>query len=324
MFKRKLLILPLLPLVFSLIMCSTSGKTVTYHSQKLSRLLEESEPGDTRFEFNVHTHNMYYKRISENLKAMEEAYKECLDSLSNSNYTEESVENCVGKDMIYVINDINYERRQMIGRADEKMRSYMIENCYKRAEGIDGANNCDLLERDVLELLWNELNFGLLVDYHRAKYVKEAAQVPVEDFERIADYLTKLHNELKELLEEVDDHSIIIRANLKKIIDMRTRVILEEAQESVKNPLPKIIKHNIEIEERLNNPNYLDVTRLPRAAKQDGTRTMFAMKSNPEVEKFYKQHGDILAREDITQPIVTLPERRLNLDGGSKEDKENK
>jgi len=307
-------LVPLFVLILSSINSKTTTKRVTYESQNLDRLLEEDETGDTRFEFNVQTHNMYYKRISENLKAMENAYVQCLDSLSNNNYSEDTVESCVGKDMIYVINDIQYERKQIFGRADNKIRSYMIEYCYKTAEGDAGSNSCDVLERDILELLWNELNFGALIDYHRPKYITEVAQVPEGTFDKIINYLSTLYTELVELLDEIDDHSVISRANLKKEIDMRTRVILEQAHENARNPLPKIIKHTIEIEEKINNPNYIDVRNLPRSTYEDHSTAVYEGESNPDVDEFRAKYGDKLIEEDIKGPIITLPERRLKLD----------
>lgn len=312
--------IPLFFLVIVMTMITPTISKVVYNSQKLSRLLEEDEAGDTRFEFNVQTHNMYYKRISENLQSMENAYTECLDHLSNNNYTEDSVNSCVGKDMIYVINDIDYERKQIIGRADSKIRSYLNQFCYVPADGLAGLNSCDLLERDLLELLWNELNFGVLLDYHRSKYTDEAAQVPEADFDKIVAYLQNLYTEFAELLEEIDDHSIITRANIKKSIDMRTRVIIEQAHENVRNPKPKIIKHTIEIEEKINNPNTFDVDHIPRPTTNDGSTTIFGVDTNPAAESLRSIVGDVNDNDDLDGPTVTIHERRLSKENNSEAD----
>lgn len=263
--------------VASLLVALASFK-VTYHSNKLSRLLEESI--DSKFEFNVQTNNMYFKRISENLESMEQAYKDCLNSLSNSNFTEEAVDSCLGHDMIYVLNDIDYEKSQIIGRADSKIRAFLLEYCYKNVDNGTGANSCDLLERDILELLWNEFNFGTLIDYHKSKYLGDMAEVPDSIFNKVVPYLQNLYGELNELLDEIQDHSIIIRANIKRAIDIRTRVILEEAEENVNNPKPKIIKHTIEIEERIITPNYLTVNHVARNIALNGSRVLEASENS--------------------------------------------
>ena len=292
-----------------------ASSRITYNSRPLSRLLEESN-GDTEFEFDIHTHNMYFKRIAENLNSMEEAYKECLDNLSDANFTEESVNSCVGNDMIYVLNDIDYERRQILGRSDAKIRAYMAEYCYKPADGVAGATSCDLMERDILTLLWEELNFGILVSYHRSKYTIDAAQVPEAVFDKVVSYLENLYTDLTELLDEIDDHSIITRANVKKAVDMRTRVIIEQAQENVRNPLPKIIKHTIEIEERISNPNSLNVDHIPRPTTHDGSSTVFGLESNPDAERI-REPIERLSDDDVEGPTITIPERRLNLENGT-------
>lgn len=298
-----------------LALASQTSARITYKSQPLNRLLEESN-GDTEFEFNVHTHNAFFKRVSENLNSMEEAYKECLDNLSNANFTEQSVSSCVGNDMIYVLNDIDYERRQILGRSDAKIRAYMAKYCYGMATDVHGATSCDLMERDILTLLWEELNFGILVSYHRSKYTNDSAQVPEAVFDKVVTYLQNLYTDLTELLDEIDDHSIITRANIKKAVDMRTRVIIEQAQENVRNPLPKIIKHTIEIEERISNPNSLNVGNIPRPTTHDGSSSVFGLESNPDVDAI-RGPVERLNDDDVEGPTITIPERRLNLENGS-------
>ena len=307
--------LPLLHLALLSILVHALTPKPTYTSQPLNRLLEESN-GDTAYEFNVQTHNMYFKRIAENLSSMEEAYKDCIDELSDANFTEDSVDACVGKDMIYVLNDIDYERRQILARSDAKIRAYMKAYCYSASSSVAEATSCDLLERDVLTLLWEELNFSVLVSYHRSKYTVDAGQVSDGVFDKVVSYLQGMYNDLTELLDEIDDHSIISRANIKKAIDMRTRVIVEQAHENVRNPLPKIIKHTIEIEEKINDPNSVNVDNIPRPIVHDGSTTLFAGHDSAEVEGLRAAVQD--ARDDATDgPTVTIQERRLNLDKGA-------
>ena len=50
----------------------------------------------------------------------------------------------------------------------------MIKNCYKEAGLTESfADSCDTLEKDILNLLWQEFDFPFLVNSHSSKYLYE-------------------------------------------------------------------------------------------------------------------------------------------------------
>ena len=283
------------------------------------RVLEESLSND-RFDFSTETHNEHYKRIKEDIKGIEASYIECLDNLADLDYSEDSVNGCVGKDLIFVVNDISYERKKIIGRADKKIRDYIMEYCYKLA-GMNEAQStgCDALERDVLDLLWAELNIETTIDYHRHKYLFTFGEIPEENFEKILLYLKNLYSELSELITEIDHHEQLTNANIKTTINRRTKHLLERARENIKNPLPKIYKHFIEIHEKINEPSKVHVDNLPRPVTMNSSSKLYEGHGNPYVEEFHEKTGykytrtgeDNSIRANHYGPIITIPDRKL-------------
>lgn len=97
----------------------------------------EHHEGDDmiHFEDNSETeHLRNFKKISEDLKVYEDEYSECLKEIPNNEYTEETIEECVGKDFLKVMIDIKYETMKIFSRGDETIREIMIDRCYMEAE----------------------------------------------------------------------------------------------------------------------------------------------------------------------------------------------
>lgn len=264
-------------------------------------------------------HIKNFKRISEDLMEIQEAYEQCIDDIHDNDFSELSVNECVGKDFIFVLNDIAYERKKIISRADSKIRKHMIEECYEVA-GRDEimSNGCDLMERDLLDLLWSELNFSGLVEYNKHKYLFEFGEVPVKTFDKLIEIFSKLEEELDELITEIYDHNDVTIIKLKKHIDERTRKVIEMARESYENPQPKLFKHVIQIEEKVSGQRPIDVRDVPRPMLQDASSQMYALHNNPYVEQFNEETGhqfvdgapDHLGVSN-DGPIIQIPDRKL-------------
>jgi hypothetical protein len=263
-------------------------------------------------------HIKNFKRISEDLMEIQEAYEQCVDDIHDNDFSEMSVDECLGKDFIFVLNDIAYERKKIISRADAKIRKHMIELCYEIA-GRDEimSNGCDLMERDLLDLLWSELNFSGLVEYNKHKYLFEFGEVPVKTFDELIEIFSKLEAELDELITEIYDHNDVTIIKLKKHVDERTRKVIAMAQESYENPQPKLFKHVIEIQEKINAPRPIDVNDVPRPMVMDSSNQMYALHNNPYVDEFHEEtdHKYINGPEHLeinnSGPIIQIPDRKL-------------
>lgn len=264
-------------------------------------------------------HVKNFKKISEDLMEIQEAYEECINNIPDNDFSELSVNECVGKDFIFVLNDIAYERKKIISRADSRIRKHFIEDCYKVA-GLDNvmSNGCDLLEKDILDLLWAELAFSHLVEFNRHKYLYEFGKLPLPIFNQLVERLKDIEAELNQLVTEIYDHNDVTIIKLKKHIDARTRKVIERARESYENPQPKLYKHVIEIQEKVNTPRPINVNNVPRPVVMDASNQMYAMHDNPYVEDFHNEtnnelrDGQEYAEMNTEGPIIHIPSRKLN------------
>lgn len=174
-------------------------------------------------------HDSNYLKIADELKTYEAAYEACINHLSDNDFSDENVDACVGINYNYIYDDVDYEKSKLLARGDSAVRDFMIQNCYTVA-GVDLvlSNACDLVEKDVINLLWNELNYASLLDYHRNKYMFEHSFMAEDIFNKILAELTIIQNETSSLLAELYDHRQLTLANLEKLISRRTSEILEK------------------------------------------------------------------------------------------------
>lgn len=176
-------------------------------------------------------HDANYIKIAADLKAYEDAYADCINHLSDNDFSDETVDNCVGINFNFVYDDLDYEKSKLLARADSAIRNLMIQDCYQAA-GVDlvQSNACDLLEQDTINLLWNELNFTALVDYHRNKYLFEHSFMNETLFNEIVHQFGFIGNELSSLLVELYDHRTLTVTHLEDLISQRTDEIMQRYQ----------------------------------------------------------------------------------------------
>lgn len=99
---------------------------------------------------------------------IEEDYSNCLKDIPDEEFNEEQAEACYGKDMIKVNLDIRYETMKILSRGDSTVREIMIDSCYIDAgEDEIKSNACDLLEKDVIDLIWSQLPFHELIKVNK-------------------------------------------------------------------------------------------------------------------------------------------------------------
>jgi len=172
-----------------------------------------------------------YLSIAEDLKHYENTYIDCLDKLSDLDFNQTNIDGCVGIDSRYVIDDIDYFKRKILARADSIIRSRMIDKCFKVA-GMDLAESagCDLLQKDAIQLLWAELNFHDLVDYHRNKYTVQAAALPVDLLDTILEEFKELYAKQTDLFVELYNHKTLTVQRVRDYIADRLEY-LEDMEE---------------------------------------------------------------------------------------------
>ena len=206
-----------------------------------------------------------FNKISRDLKAFEDEYKECINNIHDQVFTEEEIEECVGKDFKKVILDIKYETLKIISRGDARVKENFLEHCYKPAGTNEQfATACDIMEKDVLDMLWNAMDFVQICRLNEDKYLSVISAMPRANFEQLMNELTDFSEEFFELLDEIDSHKEVTILRLKTLIDDRTKLIIEKAEESAANPQPKLITHNITIKTTVKDNN-ISAENLPKS-----------------------------------------------------------
>lgn len=196
------------------------------------------------------------KEVSTNLKAIQDAYTECLDKLSDLNFSEENVEKCLGPNNNYLINDIDYERLKIIARTEQSFRKLMVDECYLKAgEDVVISHSCDLLSTDVVKMMWLELNFYELPNAHQEKYLKIYCKMPEDIFHTVMLKLKTFYEQIKPLMKEINLHKQIVLVKMKTYVNDRKFQLSIEFKDKPRYPIPIITKHSIEIEEILTDPH---------------------------------------------------------------------
>lgn len=173
-----------------------------------------------------------YMGIASELRVYQEAYIECLDKLSDLDFSQPNIDKCVGKGLRFVLDDADYFKLRILARVDSIVQSEMIESCFKVA-GVDlvFSSACDLLQKDALNLLWSELNYHALIDYHRNKYTFRDAMLPQETLDNIVAQLEPLYKKQVDLLVETHNHKTLTLQRIKDYIADRFEYIRDEEAE---------------------------------------------------------------------------------------------
>lgn len=223
-------------------------------------------PNLLSFEHNTDQEHMRnFKKISNDVYQYEVEYSNCIKDISDHEYTQTRIEECVGRNFIKVVLDIKYETLKIISRADTKIRKHFIQYCYVPAGTVEEFSvACDLMERDTLDLMWKGMDFIKLLEANKEKYLREYGKVPLDNFRDLMDELTDFAKEFFELLDEVDSHKEVTILRIKTLIDDRTKLIVEDAKKNPSSVIPPEIKHKIEITEELLDPNAISIENLPR------------------------------------------------------------
>ena len=176
-------------------------------------------------------HLLNFKKISTDFKAFQEKKLECLKKIPKEAWVLRELVLCVGRNFNKIKNDIKYERRKLLSRAESRVRRVMADECYSEA-GLDlnQSRSCDIVERDALELLWDELNYPALLKYHREKYTFTHGKMHKNNFDKYLGFFAELYRRDSELLVEMNSHGQIALINIKKFIDDTTEHLAEEAR----------------------------------------------------------------------------------------------
>lgn len=199
-------------------------------------------------------HLRSFKQISENTINFEDDYISCLNDIKDDEYNQNHVDECVGKEFMKVVMDVRYESMKVMSKSETKLKDFFIKHCYSLA-GVDPiyTNACDILERDVLDFMWNGINFVKIVEINRWKYMYEYAEMPKATLKHIVAYLKLFAGEFFTLLNEVDAHKEKTIMRIQAMIKERSEILLEQSG-TAGAAEPQMIHETLTVEEPMSLP----------------------------------------------------------------------
>ena len=209
-------------------------------------------------------HLSNYYKISKRFNKLETRFKRCLADIVGGDYSEAAVERCLGKDLSKVLNSVKYEKYKLLSMVEEKINRELFQHCYHRARNNTlFAYGCDLLSKDIIDLLWREFNYFDIVANNKEKYIFEHSVVPFKVFHDLMVIIKFIYEASSDLLEKIHSQKDGLVFNLKKEVDMKTKVILEHAIHTAKQHKKPVVNQKINITEFYNSPYNINLTKLP-------------------------------------------------------------
>ena len=262
-----------------------------------------------------------YWSISQGIKKFEAKYLKCIEDIDEQDYNERSVQRCVGKNLNFIDNDFRYIKMKIISKVDMMVNHDLNENCYKPAK-LDKkkAKGCDIIKKDIMDLLWNEYNYPMIIEAHRDKYTFKYAEIEEKVFEQILHVLNESYEKSEQYMEEIYNHREVTFYNIKRAIDMKSKGVIEEEvyRESKAEPVTKT--RVITMKEFVHNPNEFDLKDLPHPTFVSNPNE-FGMSHFDPYYNLFKQQMQI-EQEDLDKmnerefetnkgPTVYIPDRQL-------------
>ncbi len=213
---------------------------------------EEAHPNIEFSTYDDIEHMRNFQAISGDLKAYETEYSDCLSEIPDAEFSEARIDQCIGHNFIKVLVDIKYVTMKTMSQGDSRVRSIFVDRCYSDAFGHEEyLSGCDVMERDVLNMLWTGLNFVDILLINSDKYQYEYGRVPVSTFGLILDDLKKFGAEFFELIDEIDSHKEVTVLRLKNYIEDRINLIAEAEHEQIESgDHEETVTHTFDIEEQ--------------------------------------------------------------------------
>ena len=269
--------------------------------------MQEFELGSNREE----THIQNFKQISVEFAIIEHSYKTCLDEIPDRLFSDIEVNNCVGKDLSYIRNDADFIQRKLFGKVESMIRPIFVAHCYEYS-GLDeeALTSCDLLEKDVLNLLWAGMDYPGTVYRFIEKYCRQRGRIPYDHFNAILNSLEKLYSEQEELVIEMLSHRDFIIQQIQNDIDDKISVIQIKRKDGFHSTAPLMRKHKIEVVEKIMpKESHFDPESLPGPMLLDGSSHMHDAGTRYKAE----QKADTLLHlnHHLAGPVVYIPDRKI-------------
>ena len=182
-------------------------------------------------------------------------------------------------------------------------------------------------KKDILDLLWNEYNYPMIIEAHKDKYTFQYAKLEEGTFKSILNVLKKSYEKSEQYMEEIYNHREVTFYKIKRNIDMKTKGLIQTEELKIKNPEPVTKTRVITMEEFVHNPNEFDLKDLPYPTFISNPNEFGMSHFDPYRQQFKEQmledQDELDAmnnREFETNkgPTVYVPDRRLKTEENQK------
>jgi hypothetical protein len=173
-----------------------------------------------------------------------------------------------------------------------RMRGILVESCYLHAgEDPVMSDACDMLEKDTNLLLWNSLDYYDMLKYNKQKYVFVYGKLPKHLFNDIAQQFQPIKEEMDELLDEVDEHKMVVLNHIKEYINKRSKGVMIFSDAYPDHPKPHIMMYKLNVKQTLpdRKAQHIEI-KLPSPVRLDGSTDLFD--ESPYEPKFQMYKGD--------------------------------
>ena len=169
-----------------------------------------------------------------------------------------------------------------------KMREILVHSCYLHA-GEDPilSDACDLLEKDSNILLWNSLDYFDMLKYNAQKYIFVNGKLPEHVFDHIVEEFKPIKETLDELLDEVDEHKMVVISHVKEYINKRSKGVMIFSDIYPDRPKPHILMYKLDIKQTLPDRKAKHIQfHLPSAIRLDGSHELFDNKDDSSFDMY--------------------------------------
>lgn len=160
------------------------------------------------------------------------------------------------------------------------MRGIIVDFCYLHAgEDPVMSDACDLFEKDSNTLLWNSLDYTDMLAYNKHKYTFIYERMPEHLFDEMLEHFKPIKEDLDELLDEVEEHRMVVVSHVKEHVEKRTKGIMvfhDVFPGNPDHPLPKIRSYKLEVKQIIPSKHIEPIQiQVPRPLRMDGSTELF-------------------------------------------------
>lgn len=254
-------------------------------------IIEEPEELDFQSPYARPDSLEIFYRISKNAQKRETKFQECLNTIKDDEYNQNSLDRCIGRNFSKLHNAVDFLKKQAISAINYRIEKEITAYCYEKA-GLNLllSHGCDILINDVIDLLWSEYNFFDLPYSNWQKYTKEYSVLPNDIFSELLNRLKTQQSVFLKLLKEVYDHQALMVSNIKGGISVRRSSIFANEEGNEKDEPQETVDVNQfssgdeVLQRRLDNRNYVNLS------NHDKNGIVYDRSFNPTIKK-YNQFG---------------------------------